>query len=203
MKKGLRIGLLCFLLTNVLAISVFAASGVTESGSAQNWSYTATLDGNDAYTSTTIKEGDMYLLLVIKTSSLSESGGFPASLKADDILYIDQKTADAADASSNTLVFSGFIPLNYTGGKAFVTGGSLSGPAAIGELPGKGMLGDTNGDQSVNVADITAIRDHILERTLLAGLNLNMADVNADSSVNVADITKIRDFILERITSLS
>jgi hypothetical protein len=204
MKKLFRIGLLTLCLMGVLTIPAFAVgSGVAETEtSSTSWTYTATLDGTDADTPTTISGGDMYLLIVIKTASLDD-GGFPASLTADDILYIDQRTATADDVSSNTIVFSNFTPLNYTGGTAFVTGGSLTAPLAIGTLENHGVLGDANSDQRVNVADITAIRDHILERTALTGTGLAMADVNDDSSVNVADITKIRDYILERITSLS
>jgi len=211
MRKFLRIGLLAAAVMAILAISAFAYSGVDEIEiSSTSWKYTATLDGSDnetavtsATTPTTINEGDMYLLLVLATSDPETDTAFPETFTADDILYIDQITADATDEGNQTVVFSDFIPLNYTGGKAFVTGGSLGSPTYIGYLPGHGVLGDANGDQSVNVADITAIRDHILERSTLDGMNLEMADVNNDSSVNVADITKIRDYILQRITSLS
>ena len=202
MKKTFTIGLLVFALLNFLAISAFAASSVVESGSSPSWSYTATFDGADSSTPATIHEGDMYLLIAIKSTALT-NGVFPTALTADAITYIDQKTATSTDAANNTVVFSGFIPMNYAGGTVFVTGGSLTGPVALGTLTGHGVLGDANGDANVNVADITAIRDNILERTALTGTNLAMADVNNDASVNVADITKIRDFILERITSLS
>ncbi len=208
MRKFFRIGLLAAAFMAMLAVTAFAYSGVDETEiSSTSWTYTATLDGSDeetevtsAVTPTTITEGDMYLLLVLKTSAPETDTAFPDTFTADDILYIDQITATE---SNQTIVFSGFIPMNYAGGKAFVTGGSLESPTYIGYLPSHGVLGDANGDQSVNVADITTIRDHILERSILNGTNLAMSDVNNDSSVNVADITKIRDYILERISSLS
>lgn len=202
MKKVIRSGLMVLALMCLLGISAFAASNVTETGTS-NWSYSATLDGSDSSTATTVKTGDMYVLVVIKASALPSGGGFPSALTADSIIYIDQKTAVSTDEATNSITFSGFIPMNYSGGKAFVAGGSLTVPVALGTVTSHGVLGDANGDMSVNVADITAIRDHILERTLLTGSNLTTADVNGDGSINVADITKLRDFILERITSLS
>lgn len=202
MKKRIITGLLLIALLNILAIPALAASTVVEGGTSPSWSYTATLDGNDAATKTTIQAGDMYVLIVIKSTALN-SGGFPTALTADAITYIDQKTADAANATSNTISFTGFIPMSYSGGTAFITGGTLTKPLALGVLASHGVLGDTNGDNKITATDITVIRDHILKRTLMTGTNLAMADVNADGKITAADISKIRDYILKRITTLS
>ncbi len=197
MKKFFRTGLLALALMILLAIPAFAVSSVDQSSGTSNWTYTATLDDPS------IAKDQMFLLIVIKTSSLSDTGGFPATLSAGDILYIDQKTASAEDQTNHTIVFSNFIPMNYVGGKAFITGDNLSGPTYLGDLPSHGILGDANGDEYVDIADMTAIRDHILKRTTLTGTKLAMADVNNDTHIDVADITKVRDFILKRIPSLT
>lgn len=64
------------------------------------------------------------------------------------------------------------------------------------------MLGDVNGDQAVDVADITMIRDHILKTITLTADQIMAADVNTDTVVDVADITRIRDYILKTIPTL-
>jgi hypothetical protein len=53
-----------------------------------------------------------------------------------------------------------------------------------------GILGDVNGDGSVNVADISAIID-----VMAGSLNSDKADVNGDGEVNVADISKVIDIM--------
>ncbi len=53
--------------------------------------------------------------------------------------------------------------------------------------------GDVNGDELVNVADVTFLIDY-----LLAGGEIDMiaADFNGDSQVNVSDVTSLIDFLL-------
>ncbi len=128
----------------------------------------------------------MYSLVVIKTSSL-DSGGFPSSFTADDILYIDQKTADSTDAGNNSIVFSNFIPMNYTGGKAFMTGGSLSEPTEIGTLESHGLLGDVNDSNAVNVTDAMWVLQFSVNKRTFDDTQLLLADVNTSGAANVTD----------------
>ncbi|HWP79631.1 MAG TPA: dockerin type I repeat-containing protein [Candidatus Acidoferrum sp.] len=193
MKKFLVTGFLALLLTGVLSFAALADTGVDKGGSAPRWTYTATLDGEDADTPATITAGDMYLLVVIRTSSL-EGGGFPSSLSADDILYIDQKTADASDASdegANSIVFANFIPMNYTGGTAFLTGGSLGEPVALGTLENLGIWGDVNEDFVANATDAVLVLRH---SSGIIELNSNVVifgDVNGDTNTNATDAVLI------------
>jgi hypothetical protein len=190
MKKVFITGFLVFALINILAVSAFAASSVPEGGTEPNWTYTATLDGTDAATTTTIDAGDMFLLIVIKTSALN-AGGFPASLTADSILYIDQKTATADDQSSNTITFSGFIPMNYSGGKAFISGGNLAAPVAVGTLDSHGIWGDVNNDVLVNATDAVLTLRHSSGIITLGADAVALGNVNGDGSLNATDAVLI------------
>ena len=57
------------------------------------------------------------------------------------------------------------------------------------------MLGDVNGDGSVNVTDVGMVIDNILEKTP-ANFLLSAADVNGDNQVNVTDVGLIINIIL-------
>ena len=57
------------------------------------------------------------------------------------------------------------------------------------------MAGDANGDNVINVGDITAIASYILENTI-SGFVSQAADVNGDGFVNVGDITALAQMIL-------
>ncbi len=55
------------------------------------------------------------------------------------------------------------------------------------------MLGDVNGDGAVNIADVTALIDLLLNGT---SNNNAAADMNQDGSVNIADVTALIDYLL-------
>lgn len=56
-------------------------------------------------------------------------------------------------------------------------------------------LGDSNGDDSVNILDLTSNLDYILENPLKVFVN-EVADVNGDGEINVTDISGIVSIIL-------
>lgn len=55
------------------------------------------------------------------------------------------------------------------------------------------MLGDVNGDGAVNIADVTALIDLLLNGT---SNNNAAADMNQDGSINIADVTALIDYLL-------
>jgi len=57
------------------------------------------------------------------------------------------------------------------------------------------LLGDVNGDGSVNISDVTALIDYLLSGNA-SGINLSGADCNQDGSVNIADVTALIDYLL-------
>lgn len=57
------------------------------------------------------------------------------------------------------------------------------------------VIGDTNGDNEIDVADIVSIANYILGKDV-NGFIENLADINEDSSIDVADIVAIARIIL-------
>ena len=67
---------------------------------------------------------------------------------------------------------------------------------AAGEAP---LVGDVNKDGSVNIADVTALIDYLLNDASAAPVE---ADVNQDGIVNVADLTDLIDLMLSNPVEL-
>lgn len=56
------------------------------------------------------------------------------------------------------------------------------------------LYGDVNGDEKVNLADVTKVLQYIAKWEL-TGFNKDAADVNADSKINLSDATKMLKYI--------
>ena len=56
--------------------------------------------------------------------------------------------------------------------------------------------GDVNNDQLVNIADVTALIDYLLDNT--KEINLLAANMNDDDDVNIADVTALIDYLLNQ-----
>ena len=65
------------------------------------------------------------------------------------------------------------------------------GPSNPGYFTAAFTPGDVNGDNQVNIADVTALVDLLLSGGSAAG-----ADVNGDGQVNIADVTALVDILL-------
>ncbi|MCH5298743.1 MAG: hypothetical protein J1E96_06485 [Ruminococcus sp.] len=59
------------------------------------------------------------------------------------------------------------------------------------------IYGDVNLDESINIADVTAIQKHLVEYAPLTGNGLLVADVDGNGKVNIKDATKIQMYSLE------
>ena len=57
------------------------------------------------------------------------------------------------------------------------------------------MLGDVNMDNSVTIADVTALIDYLLNQDS-TGISLSNADINQDENVTIADVTALIDMLL-------
>lgn len=62
------------------------------------------------------------------------------------------------------------------------------------------IYGDITGKGEVNIADIVALRQHLLNSKKLSSEYLTAADANRDGSVNIADIVALRQHILKQKT---
>jgi len=58
-------------------------------------------------------------------------------------------------------------------------------------VTGGGKLGDVNGDNAINVTDISLVAAHVKGRKALSANKFALADINKDGSVNVTDISRI------------
>ena len=59
------------------------------------------------------------------------------------------------------------------------------------------LLGDANGDDSVNINDVTMVQRYLAELDTLEGINLHAADTNQDGKVDIEDATTIQMYLAE------
>ena len=59
----------------------------------------------------------------------------------------------------------------------------------------QGLRGDVNLDNGVNISDVTALIDYLLNGST-EGISLTNADTNIDQNVNIADVTVLIDYLL-------
>ena len=57
------------------------------------------------------------------------------------------------------------------------------------------IRGDVNGDNLVNIADVTALINYLLNDDP-TGINLDAANCNQDEAVSIADVTALINFLL-------
>ena len=62
--------------------------------------------------------------------------------------------------------------------------------------PAQTMVGDVNGDETVTIADVTALVNIILGKDETHGSTNEAADVNKDGSITIADVTALVNIIL-------
>lgn len=62
------------------------------------------------------------------------------------------------------------------------------------------IVADINNDFDVNIADLTSIVDHILERRILTGIDSTKADVNRDGAINVLDVVVLQNSLLGTVS---
>lgn len=58
---------------------------------------------------------------------------------------------------------------------------------------GSTMLGDVNGDGTVNIVDMYLVRQHVVKTSTLTGDRFTRADINQDGVVNIVDMYQIRN----------
>ena len=63
-------------------------------------------------------------------------------------------------------------------------------------------LGDINGDEEIDIFDLTLCMNHIVEKKLLEGVELEAADVNKDGEVDIFVLTRIMNYICEKIDAI-
>ncbi len=64
-------------------------------------------------------------------------------------------------------------------------------------------LGDLNGDNYVNIADLVRVNNYILGKATLDDYQKICGDVNSDNLINIGDVVLINRFILGKITAFN
>lgn len=63
------------------------------------------------------------------------------------------------------------------------------------------ILGDANGDASVNISDVTTIQRHLAGMEKIKGLSLQAADADQDGVLNISDATYLQMFLAQYAVS--
>lgn len=212
MKKLLRTLLLAAALTALLCVSALAADStvsITDQTGATLMPKTAegeTITEKDGKYENAVKfdvnatgtKGSQYLLLVLRDQDVPTERN---------IVYINQ----AAAGENGKLVFTGSdaaYPMTMTSGTYYVylvgNGKSFDATKADASFTYDAgyIKGDANGDGKVNIDDVTAVLNHVVENRFLTGTNFEAADVVKDDKINIDDVTKLLNFIVENITTL-
>lgn len=220
MKKLLRTLLLAAALTALLCVSALAADSavsITDQTGATLTPKTAegaeiTADANGKYTNAVqfdltategLTNGSQYLVLMLKVA------GENTVPTAENIYYINQKAA----AADGKLAFTNeggdsVYPMDLVNGtySIYIVGEGKNFNAAKADASftyDAGYIkGDANGDGKVNIDDVTAVLNHVVENRFLTGTNFEAADVVKDDKINIDDVTKLLNFIVENITTL-
>ena len=61
--------------------------------------------------------------------------------------------------------------------------------------PSSYTRGDVNGDDNVNISDVTDLINYLLGGTI-SGFNVNAADCDQGGSINISDVTALINFLL-------
>lgn len=213
MKKLLRTLLLAAALTALLCVSALAADSavsITDQTGATLMPKTAadapiTANADGKYenavkfdVNATGTKDSQYLLLVLRDQKVPTE---------QNIVYINQ----AAAGEDGKLAFTGSdaaYPMTMTSGTYYVylvgDGKSFDATKADASFTYDAgyIKGDANGDGKVNIDDVTAVLNHVVENRFLTGTNFEAADVVKDDKINIDDVTKLLNFIVENITTL-
>ncbi len=216
MKKLLRTLLLAAALTALLCVSALAADSTVsnvkggilpldDSGkqiTAEGGKYTGAVQF-DLTATEGLTNGSQYLVLMLKDA------GENTVPTAENIYYINQKAA-AADGKLTFTNAGGdsVYPMDLVNGtySIYIVGEGKNFNAAKADASftyDAGYIkGDANGDGKVNIDDVTAVLNHVVENRFLTGTNFEAADVVKDDKINIDDVTKLLNFIVENITTL-
>ena len=129
-------------------------------------------------TKTGLTPGGMYLVLVLK--------GTDTVPTERNILYINQTTAD----ETGTVTFGNVYPSSIKDSTVYLSGTGLDGLTKMGEIDLKVMLGDSDGNGTINIGDVTALLRFLSGRGD-SEINQAAADVDGNGEVNVGDATRL------------
>lgn len=154
------------------------------------------------YESTSIKEGQFYLVMVVAETKDETTGETVYSPTKETILYINQTTGETGDTEGTGKIVFGtetdnaIYPSSIKNSAILIYGSNINGDAnsliaAI--IDAKYVIGDANGDGKINVVDLTRLAQYLVGS---ASVNKDAADANGDGTVNVLDITRLAQYLV-------
>lgn len=186
MRKWITCFFTVCLLAVALSVTAFAAGTVESVSSSGNSGATLAKNGEEKVSVTYVSavSGKEYLVLVTKSKDTT-----PASLKADDIVYIDQKTAGTGGVTFTvypkelkTQTYYVYMSSNASSG--------ITALAQVGTYVAKGpayTLGDVNNSGSVDTTDAVWVLQNYVTSRQLDDTQKLAADVNDDKKVDTTD----------------
>ena len=146
------------------------------------------------YSSTSIKSGEQYLVLMVATNDVSSTSPV-YTITADNLIYINQTSS-----TSGSVTFKNVYPSAVADSVILLTGGSLTAPKMLAKIDAQGILGDVNYDNKVTVGDASDVLGNIVGKVKFDATQSAMADVNHDGKVTVGDASDILGYIVGKVT---
>lgn len=182
-----RVRKLALLLVLALLLSTLALAADKATVTPANDVELAFIDetqNNLTLTKTGLTPGGMYLVLVLK--------GTDTVPTESNILYINQATAD----EKGTVTFDNVYPSSLVDSTVYLSGTRLDGLTKMGEIDLKVMLGDVDGNQSVQVGDAALLMRYISKiETSLTSAQLAAGDIDGNGTVEIGDVALLLRYI--------
>lgn len=196
MKKWITCFFTVCLLAVALSVTAFAAGTVTE---VKDGLADLELNGTEKVNVTygSAEPGKEYLVLATNKEVT------PAGLKAEDIVYIDQKTAEGTSVSFTVYPKELKTQAYYV----YMSSNASSGITAlqkVGTYTAEGpayTLGDVDKDGKINSNDALEALKHSVHKIVLKDDRFLAADVTRDGKVNSDDALDILKFAVHKIES--
>ena len=187
MKHKVRKLALVLALALLLSTLALAADANAEIIQVEDSSISLQFNANNlsmTLTKTGLTSGGMYLVLVLK--------GTDTVPTESNILYINQATAD----EKGTVTFDNVYPSSLVDSTVYLSGTGLDGLTKMGEIDLKVMLGDVDGNQSVQVGDAALLMRYISKiETSLTSAQLAAGDIDGNGTVEIGDVALLLRYI--------
>ena len=180
--RKLALLLVLALLLSTLALAADKATVTPANGAVLG--FVDSSQNNLRLTKTGLTPGGMYLVLVLK--------GTDTVPTESNILYINQATAD----EKGTVTFDNVYPSSLVDSTVYLSGTRLDGLTKMGEIDLKVMLGDVDGNQSVQVGDAALLMRYISKiETSLTSAQLAAGDIDGNGTVEIGDVALLLRYI--------
>lgn len=168
-------------------------SSVTQSNSPVTLSNPTSYDLS--YSSTSIKAGEQYLVLMVATNDIDNSK--PSyTITADNLIYINQTSS-----ADGNVTFKNVYPSGVRDSVILLTGGSLTAPKLLGKVDAQGIIGDVDENGKVNTIDAQAILRYSAKMINFTNTQLDLGDVDGNGKVNTIDAQTVLRYAAKLISS--